>query len=500
MIKFKKIFFVLIVGVMLLTGCSNNEGKENEGTYNPDETVDISWMVMLHTASAPNEVIKGQIEEYTNSNLTFTWVPDASKDERITTALASGELADIVTLTMMDNSSVRNALKSGMFWEVEDYLKDYPNLAKISQDRIDSAKVDGVLYGIPFEKALARSGLVLRQDWLDNLGLEAPTNLDGLKEVARAFTEDDPDGNGVNDTVAFGDRSDLRYSSFKLISVMNGAPNDWGVDANGEFIPAFDTPEYREAMEYQREMYEKGYIMQDFAVTSKDDQQQQFAQGKTGIYTGMIDIANLRKKSEGLQEGIELVPVNKISKNASTTDVNIWSEGNGVNGILAFPKSYVTSEEQLKRILQFVNDLYDEEVYMLMTMGIEGTHYEMVDGAPVKLDNDLWAAEVQPFSGTRPSEVRINLVDANPEKQLANELIVENDAYAVLNPAKSLESTTYNEKGTELDKIPTDATIQFIMGQITMDEYNSQIQQWYDQGGTKIVEEYEAAYKVANQN
>ena len=42
--------------------------------------------------------------------------------------------------------------------------------------------------------------MFIRQDWLDNLGLKMPTTIEELKEVARAFTEDDPDGNGQNDT------------------------------------------------------------------------------------------------------------------------------------------------------------------------------------------------------------------------------------------------------------------------------------------------------------
>ncbi|MGC3752380.1 sugar ABC transporter substrate-binding protein, partial [Enterococcus faecium] len=77
--------------------------------------------------------------------LTFNWIPDASKEERLTTALASDELGDIVTLqiAMLKNSSVRNAFKSGVFWDVSEYLKDYKNLSQISEVRIEAASIDG---------------------------------------------------------------------------------------------------------------------------------------------------------------------------------------------------------------------------------------------------------------------------------------------------------------------------------------------------------------------
>ncbi|MFS1126594.1 extracellular solute-binding protein, partial [Enterococcus faecalis] len=175
--------------------------------------------------------------------LTFNWIPDASKEERLTTALASDELGDIVTLqiAMLKNSSVRSALKSGVFWDVSEYLKDYKNLSQISEDRIEAASIDGALYGVPIQKDYARAGLVIRKDWLDNLGLDVPTTMDELYEVAKQFTENDPDGNGVDDTVGFGDRapSDIRYTSFKLFTSYFGEPNGWAVDDNGKFTPEF---------------------------------------------------------------------------------------------------------------------------------------------------------------------------------------------------------------------------------------------------------------------
>jgi putative aldouronate transport system substrate-binding protein len=45
-----------------------------------------------------------------------------------------------------------------------------------------------------------RAAVMFRQDWLDKLGLKAPGNYRGFVQVAKAFTEQDPDGNGQNDT------------------------------------------------------------------------------------------------------------------------------------------------------------------------------------------------------------------------------------------------------------------------------------------------------------
>ncbi|MDP4097843.1 hypothetical protein OIN60_13790 [Paenibacillus sp. P96] len=237
-----------------------------------------------------------------------------------------------------------------------------------------------------------------------------------------------------------------------------------------------------------------GYLIKDFAVTAKTDQQQQFAQGKTGIYTGMIDIANLKNLAKGLQDGMKVVPVNKISNGDG--QYHIWSEGNGVGGLLAFPKSEVESEAELKRLLKFVDDLIDEEVYMYMTGGIEGVHYEIDEnGAFKKIDQDLWQADVQPFSSSRPSEVTYSLKDADPDKALANELVKENEQFVVLDPTVPLDSATANEKGTELEKIITDATFMYIMGQIDENGFKEAVQNWKNAGGNQIISDYEEAYK-----
>jgi len=76
-------------------------------------------------------------------------------------------------------------------------------------------------------------------------------------------------------------------------------------------------------------------------------------------------------------------------------------------------------------------------------------------------------------------------------------MIAENAEYAVFNPAVPLESPTFTTQGSELQKIITDATYQYILGEITLDNYKEAIKNWNEQGGKTIKEEYKAAYKAA---
>lgn len=499
-----KLLSIGIVGILLLAGCNNSgsptkESSKEDDSDNSSGTAEITWLNVLHTASPPTDTVLNEIEKKTNTKLTFTWIPDASKEERLNTALASDNLADIVTITILNNSSVRSALKNGMFWNVESYLDDYPNLKAIPMDIRESASIDGKLYGIPFQKNIARNGVVIRKDWLDKLGLDVPKTTDELMEVAKAFTENDPDGNGKKDTTGFMDRSDLIYGAFKTLSSYFGTPNYWMIDKKENFIPEFETDGYIETMKYMKKLYDNGWINQDFAVTAKTDQQQNFAQGKAGIYVGaLFDSKNLKNMATGVQDKMELALVNKITSPLNSKPA-IWSDGNGIGGLLAFPKSEVKDEKELKRILKFVNDLLDPEIYKLMTYGIEGTHYQITeDGAYKIINQDLWQQEVQPFAASRPKESGYKLKDPDPLKTEADKLIEENAKFAVFNPAFPLDSETFNTQGSELQKIINDATYQYILGEIDLNGFKDAVKNWNNSGGEQIKKEFKESYKALN--
>ncbi|MCM3782320.1 extracellular solute-binding protein [Neobacillus mesonae] len=484
---------------LFLSACgeSNSAGEPTDST---DGKATISWMNILHTPSPPTDTVLTKIEEVTNANIEFAWVPDSSKEERINTSLASDSMADIVSLTMLENSSVRNALKAGVFWEISSYLDEFPNLSAISQDMRNSASIEGKLYGIPMQKDVARNGVIIRKDWLDKLGLSVPKTTDELMEVAKAFTEQDPDGNGAKDTTGFIDRADLVFGAFKTLGSYFGTPSSWAVSDDGKVTPEFETEGYLKTMDFMKELYEGGYINQSFPVTAKTDQQQGFSQGKAGIYVGaLFDSKNMLNSAKGIQDDMELVMVNDITSTGNESDRAIWSTSNGVGGLLAFPKSEVKDEQELKRILQFVNDLMSEEVYALMTYGIEGTHYSMSADKSVTITNQkLWEQEVQPFASSRPKEPGYEIHDNDPLRTEAGRLIQENATFAVLNPMYSLESETYSSQGSELQKIITDATYKYILGEMDLDKYKQEVQKWRKSGGDQIITEYEAAYKAVN--
>ncbi|MCY9397281.1 peptide ABC transporter substrate-binding protein, partial [Bacillus inaquosorum] len=130
--------FLIVLALALafggvLAGCKGADQSSAEGKADPDSKVKLSWMAILYHQQPPKDRAIKEIEKLTNTELDITWVPDAVKEDRLNAALAAGNLPQIVTIQDIKNSSVMNAFRSGMFWEIGDYIKDYPNLSKMNK-------------------------------------------------------------------------------------------------------------------------------------------------------------------------------------------------------------------------------------------------------------------------------------------------------------------------------------------------------------------------------
>jgi len=307
------VLFSMLVVLMVLGACSSDKDKnesaspdsndsKGEPAEKEQEKTKISIMTKLHTAEVPDEKLLRLVEEAGNVEIKMEWVPDNNYSDKLNTAFATGTFAQAVTMGADQVDQFKGAIRDGQFWEIGSYLSEFENLGKLKDDVVKNTMVDGKVYSLYQGRPLSRQGMIYRKDWADNLGLEAPKTIEEFYEMARAFTEDDPDGNGKNDTIGLTDRSDLIFGAFKTIASWYGTPNNWG-EKDGELLPEFMFPEYMDSMNFMKSLRDHKYMNQDFPVTSKEDQQALLKNGTAGIYIGaMVDILNLHN------DAVELNP------------------------------------------------------------------------------------------------------------------------------------------------------------------------------------------------
>lgn len=500
------LLLLLLVALAACSSDSETEGEgessgsegESEGSSESEDGEPYSFTIManLHTPEVPKEKVLEEIESKTNTELEIQWVPDNNYEDRLNTAFATNSLPEAVFLKNQTNFvQFRDAIEDEQFWEIGQYLDEFENLSQLKENVLDNTRVNDKLYTLYQGRPLSRQGLIYRQDWADNLGLEAPTTTDEFMEMARAFTEDDPDGNGEDDTFGVTDRSDLVYGAFKTVSSWFGTPNNWG-EKDGELQPEFMFDEYKQTMDFFKEMHEKGYINQDFPVTSKTDQQEFFKNGTAGMYVGsMGDVGSLNNDAVAINPDATFDVHNNIA--GPDGEFGIWAIP-GYGSLMMFPKSSVESEEDLKKILGFFDQLMTPEVMNNAYWGIEGEHYEVIDGSAQPTDDQaVFDREVKPYQAIEIGEPETNgryegFFDYDV-KAKSEELFKENEEYLIEDPTVPLYSETYVNDGARLQEIIIDATYNYILGQIDEAGFEDAIENWKSQGGADMMEEYNAS-------
>ncbi|GGF43306.1 sugar ABC transporter substrate-binding protein [Microbacterium sorbitolivorans] len=490
------------VAGLALTGCGTGGGGEDSAA----ETKSITWMSILHSPTTPEAggPVESALEELSGYDLKMQWVPAANASEKLTAAIASDTLADIVTVSSLGFTSptIRQAMKSGQFWDVTDYLDDYPNLAKVLSDQVKTdSSIEGRMYGMPQVKEKARYGILVRQDWLDTLGLEAPHTVEELGEVARAFATQDPDGNGKDDTTGFIDRLESFDLGFRNIAGFFGAGSEFELNDDNEMIASFSTDAFKEGMEWYRSVYEDGAVNNEFVTVQKQNQYDAIAQGKGGIVsTGLFEARGFMQLAESANPDTTMAWA--LINDMTYGDVErrtLSDTRGGIGGWYVFPKSEVKDEDELKAVLQFINDINSEEAYGIMTNGIEGVHYNVgANGEIETIDEALWAAEVQPYQSSRITQNLVNYPSSSPYVTEAADKMAEQEEFVITNPAQSLQSDTYDTRWSEVVTAAKDAYNKYMVGQIDMAGYEEVIDKLRAGDLGKIEAEYTAAYAESN--
>lgn len=485
-------FIVMAIIVLFgLIGCSN---KEVDGSEGP---LEISIMMHFDGLEFPqkgNEVEKA-IEEYTNTKLDIQAAPGATVAEKLPAIVASGEMPMVIGTSWFRDPYMINAFRGDVFWEIGPYLDQFPNLSSINPIIYDNISLDGKIYGLPRERPLARDVYIYRKDWLDNLGMEEPETVDEFYEMLHAFTFNDPDQNGADDTYGLN----ISGGGFvdKIVPVF-GAPTVWDI-RDGKFIHAATTPEYLEGLKFFKKLYDDKLITQDFAVVERSQWEEAFSLGKVGVHP---DTSNaVVRMYNRIRENDPNVELGAFSLLEGPYGKRVRAEG-GHNGIFVFPKSSIKTEAELLEVLGFFEKLQEEPMHTLFRWGIEGKHYDLVDGKPVPIEgSDVQNEVIVPYRlplGIVLAEKNSLEGDLSPLEILELEIPNENEQYAIHNPAINLISETQAERGSQLNTIISDANIKFIMGQIDEEGWKSEIEKWRSGGGDQIAEEFAEEYSKFN--
>lgn len=442
-----------------------------------------------------------KVEEYTNTKLDMMWTPKDGYDDKLNLVLAGGgkDMPQIMA-TETKSPAIINAARAGALWELEELMQEFPHLMNAKSVVNDNIRIDGKLYGVYRGRALGRNGMSYRKDWLDKLGLSTPETIEDVYNMLYQFTYGDPDGNGVDDT--YGLALSKSTAPLDIMQTWFGAPNGWG-EKDGKLVPAHQTEEYLEALKWFRKLCEEELIKKDFPTrdiaTKSDDLKTQ----KAGVIVDAIDDGRrvmdyfISQKVEGPE--IDFVgAIKKDDAAEPRTGATL-----GCQGFFVITKAAKT-EEDVKRCLEFLDKMNDEEMLTLANYGLEGNHYQIeADGKLTRSKDATLNQEFQAmnqlvsYTEYAPNTDPYVILNESEYYEKQQATIEANEQYAVSNPAAGIlgDSAEYTKNGVALDKIIEDARIQFIVGQIDEEQLKSQWDLWSRSGGDKVIEEVNTEYQ-----
>jgi multiple sugar transport system substrate-binding protein len=157
----------------------------------------------------------------------------------LTAAASAHQLPDVV---LDDAAQMGNFASQGIVLPID--KSKFTGADQLTDQAWASATdLKGQVYAVPF--SAQANVLLIRKDWLDKLGLQPPKTWSDLEKVAQAFTTQDPDGDGKNDTygLAVPGSTARGYTSWFWSSFLYSAGGDYLKQSGGKYTATLNSPQ-----------------------------------------------------------------------------------------------------------------------------------------------------------------------------------------------------------------------------------------------------------------
>lgn len=448
-----------------------------------------------------------QLQDITGVQIEFMHPPAGQAKEQFKLLIASRkDLPDVIAadwLTMYPGGPEK-AVKDGIIIDLNDYIDQLPNYKAFLESNPDYAKQavtdEGTLFGfhginVDTEHP-SDAGLIVRQDWLDDLGLKVPETIDEWENVLRKFKEE------KGATAPFT----VLLSNFLIHNGFNsayGVGNDFYLDDDGNIQYGPIQPAYKDYLTILNKWYKEGLIDPDFASIDNKTISSNMINGKSGVTWAYIGSGMGTWTNAATEEGYKLA-------GCANPVLNKGDEGTFTGRYkhkVMITAAVTTNAKNLDGILKQFDYLYTEEGKMLKNFGIEGVHYNMVDGKPVYTDlilknpDGLSVSEAMAkyIQCSYPAAGMVNLPEyqeqyyALPEQKEASvnfNTFAENAKKHVLPPitANSDESKELANIMSQIEIYRDESIVAFITGATSLDEFDNFVKEINNMGIEKAIE------------
>ncbi|TBL70568.1 extracellular solute-binding protein [Paenibacillus thalictri] len=348
--------------------------------------------------AADADFIKQALEKALNVNLNLTSYT-ALNDyvSQLNVRVAGGNSPDLFQVT--DRGQLAQLADQGQLLDLTPYVAKLDKVKKfLGDDNLKKGYYNGKLYAVPKQPVIDYWTYWIRKDWLDKLNLQVPTTVDELLQVAKAFTENDPDGNGKKDTFGItgggGGGAQVFGSNPGVATAFAPVFGAYGVglpgsiySKGGKMVDAYHDPAMKDAIQSILKFTGDKVVDPDLAANNGLQHQQKAIQGQVGIV--YIDWANISKDQFADQ-------IKSVNPNAQWVQMSApkgpggqfdgtWDSGT-TPMLLGLSKSLEKNPEKLQKVIDLLNYVADGDGLTLVQYGIKDKHYTLEGGKPKPTD------------------------------------------------------------------------------------------------------------------
>lgn len=370
---------------------TTSEFSENKYSEHFDISIGYWNLDKLSNKKNSDELIQ-YVEKLFNITIQPVSVTWSNYKENYKILSATDSLPDIfTTLTLSSNDDndsafLNDMIKNGSIRALPKDLSKFENVEKLMNSVSYTRYDDGNFYAIPRtsfnDSTLSTTDAVMlvRRDWMNNLGFENPITFDEFLNMTEAFTKNDPDGNGIDDTYGYNVSTISALGKWVILGI---APEcnvySWTLE-NGNYIPSWATEDFKKVTVAFRKLYECGALDPDFYTKNNSEVLHDFATNKLGTleYKGSpATIMELKtiwdaNNEKPFEECVDFLPIfpSEDGKRYSNSSCSFWSE--------TLISSSV-SDEKLDRILALYEYLLSDEGMKLSKFGIPDVDYKEIN-------------------------------------------------------------------------------------------------------------------------
>ncbi|MFB9277523.1 extracellular solute-binding protein [Cohnella cellulosilytica] len=544
----KKRSFGLLAAFMAasvaIAGCGNNGGGAS-GSSSPSapaspsaspsaappesapvaaEPYELKWL-KAQDISVPYDPAKDAVKQAIEAKLNVKIVPEMVDVQQYKTKLnlkmSSGDIPDVVRIDFADDFQKYAPL--GAFVDLTDLIneQDTPNImAEVPPEVFEQAKVNGKIYGIPYQGgpgAGYRWDLVMRTDYLQDIGAAVPKTLDEYYEALKKVKAEKPDVIPLGGYTAQIGQVKYANNSFDHIFGAFGVTPGFFTEQDGKFGNYDIDPRTKEALLFLQKMYKEGLIDKEFATIKEEQLRAKLFSGKLFSWMGWWSTANdydtqvetnelIKAKQLGADEKLP-DQAEEPFKYLTLTGSLVGADGKAVAPMGA-PFSQMTAisakTKDPQKVLQIIEDSLSPDNQMLTVWGLEGEDYVLENGK-MKVVTDLLDPKTKQdkngnFRGVQSYLFAPGLngwpryLESLPLRFAEALDVAIHNPYQITDASNYLDSPTKVAKLVELNTMRDSVFTQIIMGG-DIAKFDEFVAKWKTQGGDQILQELEESFQ-----